>query len=299
MLHQPVLLKEVINALNVPKGGIVLDGTVGSGGHMKALCDVYGEKVRIIALDADEDSIKRAKYNLTGCNVDFYTKNFEDFPEVLKTLGVSEVHAMLFDLGWSSDQFETSGRGFSFQTDEPLVMTYTKNPEDEQITAYDVVNNWREETLKDILRGFGEERFPGRIAKAITEARKEKPIVTTFELADIVKKAVPRRFTKSHLHPATQTFQAIRIAVNRELEVLEKALSSALPLLSPEGRLVVITFHSIEDRIVKRFMKEMEREGRGRVITKKPLVAGEEELKSNPRSRSAKLRVYEKKNSKN
>ena len=204
------------------------------------------------------------------------------------------VDAIIFDLGLSSDQLEISGRGFSFTKDEPLLMTMKESPNDEDLTAKEIVNTWEERNLADIIYGYGEERFSRRIAKAIVEARKENEIKTTFELVKIIEGSVPGSYKRGKIHFATRTFQALRIAVNDELGALEEGLAGGLKILKNEGRMGVISFHSLEDRIVKRFFREMKDEGKIKIINKKPIIAGKEELILNKRSRSAKLRIIEK-----
>ncbi len=223
----------------------------------------------------------------------FYQENFRNIDKVLDEAGVSQVDGILFDLGLSSNQIEESGRGFSFKTEEPLLMTMKKNPQSSDITAHEIVNSWSEESLADIIYGYGEDRFARRIAKAIVMARAVRPIDTAGELAEIVASAVPR-FGFKKINPATKTFQAIRIAVNDELGALKTALPKAFDRLSRGGRMSVISFHSLEDRIVKRYFKEKGDLGQAKIITKKPITPSPEEIAENPRSRSAKLRILEK-----
>ena len=295
--HKAVLLQEVLALLDIKESDKVFDGTLGSFGHGQAILQKLGEKGVYIGNDLDEDAIERAKSILQKksfpAEIHFCQGNFKDAEKCLEALGLKKVDKILMDLGWSQDQFEDSGRGFSFLKDEPLVMSYSK---DSDLSASEIVNEWSEETLADIIYGFGEERFARRIAKAIVKARESAPIKSSLELAQIVESAYPS-FTKGKkIHPATKTFQALRITVNRELEVLEKALDALHSVLSCGGRMAVISFHSLEDRIVKRKFLAWEREGLGKRITKKPIIASKEELKENKRARSAKLRVYEKEN---
>lgn len=292
-MHIPVLLQEVVSGLQARKGEVILDATVGGGGHSEALCKSVGNGATFICLDADKDAIDRSRERLTGCGCSFlfYETNYRHLDVALSALGVSGINRALFDLGLSSFQLEESGRGFSFMRDEPLLMTFGKEAGEETLTAHTLVNEWSEETLATILESYGEERQAKRIAARIVESRKQKPIATTSELASIVLSVVKK---KGKIHPATKTFQALRIAVNDEFQGLKEGLRKAWDALLPEGRIAVISFHSMEDRVVKNFFREQGRQGAGTVITKKPLVPGEKERNENPRSRSAKLRIIEK-----
>ena len=293
MVHQSVLLNESVNGLNLKKGGVFVDATLNAGGHTKLVLEKFGKDIRVIGIDVDADAIERAKKNISASNDSFFQENFRNIDKVLDQAGVSEVDGILFDLGLSSNQIEESGRGFSFKTDEPLLMTMKKNPQASDVTAHEVVNNWSEESLSDIIYGYGEDRFARRIAKAIVMARAVRPITTAGELAEIIASAVPRYGFKK-INPATKTFQAIRIAVNDELGALKDALPKAFSRLGRGGRLSAISFHSLEDRIVKRYFKEKSDLGQGKIITKKPITASDKEISENPRSRSAKLRILEK-----
>jgi 16S rRNA (cytosine1402-N4)-methyltransferase len=293
-MHTSVLLHESIDNLALKDGDVVVDGTVGAGGHASEICK--RAKVHLFAFDMDTDALKRSEVRIkeTGCEPTMIEGNFSDIKAHLAKRGVTQVDKILLDLGLSSYQLGESGRGFSFKYDEPLLMTMKKNPSEEDVTAYDIVNTWSETTLADIIYGFGEERYARRIAKAIVEAREHHPIERTGELVDIITNAVPKAYARGKIHPATRTFQAIRIAVNRELELLPQALADMTDMLAPGGRLAVITFHSLEDRIVKTTFMQESKNGRVIKITKKPIVPSFEETKENPRSRSAKLRVVEK-----
>lgn len=295
-VHTTVLLKETISLLNLSKGDIVVDGTLGGAGHTILMLEETAGEIFVLGLDLDQNAIERAKERISSETkfsekVSFVKSNFADIEKILGERNINSINKVVLDLGFSSNQLELDGRGFSFLRDEPLIMTLSDSPED--VTAYDVVNHWGEESLADIIYGFGEEQFSRRIAKAIVETRKIKAIQTTFELAEVVKKSVPLFYQKGKIHPATKTFQAIRIAVNRELENIKTFLSSVPRIMSPKGRIAIISFHSLEDRIVKRYFHQMELEGLGYRITKKPVIPTEEEIRSNPRSRSAKLRVFE------
>lgn len=292
-MHIPVLLQEVISGLQASKGEVILDATVGGGGHSEALCKSVGNGATFICLDADRDAIERSRERLNGCGCTFlfYETNYRYLDTALSALGITGINRALFDLGLSSFHLEESGRGFSFMRDEPLLMTFGKGVGEETLTARTVVNEWSEETLATLIESYGEERQAKRIAARIVESRKQKPIATTAELAAIVLSVVKR---KGKIHPATKTFQALRIAVNDEFQGLKEGLRKAWDALLPGGRIAAISFHSMEDRVVKNFFREQDREGTGTVITKKPIVPGEKERNENPHSRSAKLRIIEK-----
>lgn len=295
-MHIPVLRDETVDGLMIRSGDIIVDGTLGGGGHTSEIVRRFGSGVKMICLDFDADAIERAKSaigDLTS-DVTFRTIGFEDMDKVLAELNIPHVDRILLDLGLSSFQLEVSGRGFSFQKDEPLLMTMKKEPGANDLTARDIVNTWGEETLADIIYGFGEEKYSRRIAKAIVEARQEKSIETTFDLVSIIDKAVGKSYRGLRIHPATKTFQALRMATNAELSNLEKVIEKGFNLLSIGGRMAIITFHSLEDRIVKRAFVELKSKGYANIITKKPIIPTTEEIKQNPRSRSAKLRIIEK-----
>ncbi len=296
MNHISVMLKETVDALNIKAGDIVLDGTLGGGGHTEEIVKRFGDKVKVIGLDLDLDALKRAKERVSVYDHDtvFKVANFKDANTVLDDMGIEEINSAMLDLGLSSFQLEVAGRGFSFQKDEPLMMTMKKDPTDSEITASDIVNTWSESTLSDIIFLYGEERYARRIAKAIVSERTKKPIETTFELVSVIERAVGKSYGKSKIHPATRTFQALRIAVNSELSSIEYAIPSIFGELAPKGRLAIISFHSLEDRIVKNQFKTLNDNKEGKIITKKPLLPTKEEIINNPRSRSAKLRIIEK-----
>ncbi len=294
-MHKPVLLHESIEALGLEKGKTYLDGTVGSGGHSALVAETFKDSVSIIGLDRDQDALRRSEERLRTLNAKFVLKlaSFRNLDKVLEELGVSSVDAILFDLGLSSNQFEESGRGFSFQKDEPLLMTMKEVPDDEDLTAEKILNTFPESTLELIIRGFGEEKYSARIAREIVERRELKPFKTTFDLVEAVLAVKPKNF-REKIHPATKTFQAIRIATNEELATLEEGLQKGFDALNHHGRFAVISFHSLEDRIIKNFFRDLAHEGKAKLINKKPVTPAEEEISSNPRSRSAKLRVIEK-----
>lgn len=290
-MHIPVLLHEVVNNLRLKEGDIFVDGTLGSGGHSEAVLKAF-QDVEVVGLDRDIAALDRSQARLLPLSSAVFLKHesFKNISSVLAGLGIREVNAILLDLGISSEQIDESQRGFSFKREEPLKMTMDSAAE---IDASIVLNDWSEETLATIIKGFGEERYAKRIAAEIVRRRQEKPFKTTKDLVLAVEAVVPKGRGWQKIHPATRTFQAIRIAVNEELQTLEEALPSAYAALAPGGRLLVISFHSLEDRIVKNFMRERAKDG-AKVLTKKPITPSAEEVSVNPRSRSAKLRVIEK-----
>ena len=295
-VHRSVLLNEIVENLNLKKGSVVVDSTFGGGGHSAEICR-RNKGVKIIAIDQDQSAFKKAEDKFTDldCDISFVNGNFRNLAEILRSKKVKKVGAVLLDLGLSSDQLENSGRGFSFMKDEPLLMTMKENPRPEDLTAQDVVNTWSEQSLADIIYGYGEEKYSRRIAQAIIEARKKTKIKTTLDLVKIIRESVPSSYAKGRINPATRTFQALRIAVNDELGALESGLKEGFEALKDGGRMAVISFHSLEDRIVKRFYRAKKEAGQAILINKKPITAGAEELRENPRSRSAKLRILEKK----
>lgn len=295
-MHIPVLLQETLTGLALRTGDRVFEGTVGLGGHSEEICRAIGREGVYIGTDEDEHALARAKERLAPyeCKKIFILENFRNLDCVLDEAHIPLVDKMLFDIGLSNLQLEEPGRGFSFKRDEPLRMTFRVAPREDDLTAREIVNEWGADTLTDIFTGYGEERFAWRIAQAIVTARAVKPIETTSELAEIVKNAVPvfARFGK--IHPATKVFQAIRIATNDELNALKEGLTKGFAHLSPGGRMAVISFHSLEDRIVKNIYRTWVDEGAGTLVTKKPITPSDEELERNPKSRSAKLRIIEK-----
>ncbi len=289
-VHQAVLLHDVVEALDVRQNDIVLDATLGGAGHAKALAASLGSEGVFVGFDLDADAIARGERALAGsqATVHLIRADFRDLKTELAKRGVKKLTKALFDLGWSSYQLD-SGRGFSISADEPLLMTYSKDQRD--VTAATVVNTWQETTLADIIYGFGEERYSRRIAKALVERRMQRPFATARELAECIAQAVPAAYRRGRIHPATRTFQALRIAVNDEFGALDEGIRSAFEMLEPAGRLAVITFHSIEDRAVKRLLAGFVREGKAVHLTRKPLTASDTELSQNRRARSAKLRI--------
>ncbi len=297
MAHIPVLLKEIIENLDIKESEVVLDGTINGGGHSVAFCEKLGKDGILVGIDQDTEALTRARERLSGCKCTTYLRqeNFRNLDKVLDELEIKKIDKALFDLGMSSDQLESSGRGFSFMKDEPLLMTFNPNPKETDVTAKEIINNWEEENIADVIYGYGDERFARRIAKGIVIARKEKEIETTTELVEIIKKSVPVPYRiRRKTHFATKTFQALRTVTNDEIRSAREGVEKALDRLNKGGRVAVITFHSIEDRMVKLFFREKKAEGVCTILTKKPIAPGDEEVKQNPRARSAKLRIVEK-----
>ena len=305
--HKSVLLEETIEYLNVRPDGIYVDGTLGGGGHAYHVCEKLSERGRYIGIDQDRAAIAAASERLAPFKdrVTIVRNNYENMDLVLKELEISGVDGILLDLGVSSYQLDTLERGFSYKEDTVLDM---RMDDRQEMTAKDIVNGYSEGDLFRIIRDYGEDKFAQNIAKHIVEARKKAPIETTGDLVEIIKAAIPARVRMNGGHPAKKTFQAIRIELNRELDVLEHSLDKMIDLLNPGGRLCIITFHSLEDRIVKVNFKRNEnpctcppgfpvcvcgKVSKGKVITKKPVLPSEEELIENKRAKSAKLRVFE------
>lgn len=306
--HVSVLYEPVIELLNVKADGTYLDGTLGGGGHADGVCAKLSRQGTFIGIDRDKDALAAANQRLEKhrCRKFFVQSNYEDVKQVLWDLGILQVDGALLDLGVSSFQLDNPERGFSYMQDAPLDMRMNA---DDSLTAETVVNEYSQQQLAKIIKDYGEEKWAARIAQFIAEARKEKRISTTFELVDIIKKAVPAAARREGPHPAKRTFQAIRIEVNDELGQLSRAVNSFIDVLAPGGRLAIISFHSLEDRIVKdAFQKRLDpctcppdfpvcvcgKKPDIKKVTRKPVEAGPEELAENPRSRSAKLRVIEK-----
>ncbi len=305
--HKSVLLHETIDSLQVKPDGIYVDGTLGGGGHAYELCGRLGPEGRLVGIDQDEDAIAAAAKRLAPYQdqVTIVRSNYEQMDEVLDELGIGKVDGIYLDLGVSSFQFDTAERGFSYREDAPLDMRMDRRQE---LTAADVVESYEEEELVRIIRDYGEEKFARQIARQIVKRRQEAPIATTGELAEIIKEAIPLKMRAVGGHPARRTFQALRIEVNRELEVLEKSIDRMIGRLKPGGRISIITFHSLEDRIVKNRFRENEnpcicppdfpvcmcgRKSKGKIVTRRPVVPTAEEIEENKRCRSAKLRTFE------
>lgn len=298
-VHIPVLLKETIEGLAIRKGDVYVDGTLGGGGHASDVVRASDGEVTIVGIDRDEDALARAKDLLERtpgggkAKVILIHDNFRNIDQILESRNIIPTKILL-DLGLSSDQLDASRRGFSFKENEPLIMTLKRQLDLGDLTAKEIVNHWDESSLASVIWSYGEERYARKIARAIVSARKKAPVRSTHELVEIVKKATPFWYHHGKIHPATRTFQALRIAVNDELGALKDGLEKAFARLSPGGRMAVISFHSLEDRIVKHFFKHKEKEGKAKLINKRPIEASQVELEANRRSRSAKLRVIEK-----
>lgn len=292
-LHIPVLLKESIDSLAIVAEDSVVDGTFGGGGHSSLLLERYGTTITLTCVDLDEAAQERYQKRIVErfpeCHTHFVHDNFKSVASILAQSGEKNVSKVLLDLGTSTFQLLADTRGFSFMSDAPLSMTFSHAGAHTGFTAATIVNEWQEDSIADIIYGYGEDRMARKIARAIVLARVSAPIKTSKELADIIAGAIPRR---GRIHPATKTFQALRIAVNDELAVISEALEQWWQQLPVGGRISVITFHSLEDRIVKRWIQQ---QTDGVAITKKPIAPSLEELTHNPRSRSAKLRCIEKK----
>ncbi len=290
IIHYPVLHREILEFFKNIKGSTIVDATIGGAGHSYLILERFPDK-KVIGIDKDDYALERAKERLKEFEGRYtlVKSSFKDIDKVLDQLGVDKVHGFLFDLGVSMFQLKTE-RGFSFQREDFLDMRMDRS---QHLTAYEVVNKYPLHALENIIKNYGEERFYKRIARAIVEQRKKKPIQTTKELENIIFHAYPKKARYGRIHPATRTFQAIRIEVNNELEELETALKKAIERLDKGGIMAVISFHSLEDRITKKLFKEYEKLKKIKNLTKKPIVPQEDEIKENPPSRSAKLRVIE------
>lgn len=305
--HKSVLLEETVTGLNIKPDGIYVDGTLGGGGHAYEVCKQLSNKGRFIGIDQDEAAIEAASERLRdfGERVTIVRSNYCDMKLQLQKLGIDKVDGIVLDLGVSSYQLDTAERGFSYRVDAPLDMRMDRR---QRMTAKDIVNDYSEMDLFRIIRDYGEDKFAKNIAKHIVMEREKGPIETTGQLIEIIKRAIPMKFQKTAGHPAKRTFQAIRIELNRELEVLRDSLDDMIDMLNEDGRICIITFHSLEDRIVKGIFKKNENPctcpshfpvcvcgnvSKGKVVTRKPILPGEEELEANSRSKSAKLRIFE------
>ena len=306
--HKPVLLEETVESLNIQPGGTYVDGTLGGGGHAFAVLSRLGGQGRLIGIDQDGDAIEAAKRRLEGfgSRAAIVRGNYEELPGILDSLGIDKVEWVYLDLRVSSYQLDTASRGFTYR--DPMAPLDMRMDQRGGRTAADIVNTYEEQELYRILRDYGEERFAKNIARHIVAARQKKALATTGDLVEVVKASIPMKMRASGGHPAKRTFQALRIELNRELEVLDGSLDAMIGRLKPGGRLSVITFHSLEDRMVKNCFRKNEnpcqcppefpvcmcgKVGKGRVVTRKPLSATQEELAGNTRAKSAKLRVFE------
>lgn len=305
--HQSVLLNEVIEGLAIRPDGIYVDGTLGGAGHAGEVCKRLGAGGRFVGIDQDETAVAvgRERLEAYGSQVSIVRSNYSEMVSVLRELGIRRVDGILLDLGVSSHQLDTAERGFSYREDAPLDMRMDNRQE---LTAADVVNGYSESELFHLIRRYGEDRFAKNIAKHIVAERQKEPITTTGRLAEIVSQSIPMKVKKQGGHPAKRTFQAIRIEVNQELTVLENTIGDMIDLLNPGGRFCVITFHSLEDRIVKNAFRTAQnpctcppdfpvcvcgKKSKGTMLTRKPKLPLEEEVETNPRSKSAKLRIFE------
>ena len=304
MRHVPVLLNEVLAGLSPQPGQNFIDGTVGDAGHSEKILELTGENGRLLAIDADPESLLRAKQHLYNFaeRVEYERANFSELERIVKEKQFGPVQGILLDLGWSSPQFEERGRGFSFAKDEPLDMRYSGSQSMSNVlTAAELMHDSTQTELENIFKNYGEENLYKEIAAAIVEQRKIKPIELTSELVEVVLQAYRTKLKTNKevpwvggLHPATKVFQALRIAVNNELGVVEEVIPMAVNVLASGGKLAIITFHSLEDRIVKHLFKELEAKQIGTIITKKPIECSPDEAAANPRARSAKLRILQK-----
>ena len=305
--HKSVLLYETVDGLNIKPDGIYVDGTLGGGGHAYEVASRLGEKGSIIGIDQDEAAIMAAGARLKdfGEKVTIVRSNYCEMKSRLHELGIDKVDGIVLDLGVSSYQLDTAERGFSYREDAPLDMRMDQR---QTMTARDIVNDYSERDLFRVIRDYGEDKFAKNIAKHIVAAREKQPIETTGQLTEIIRQSIPMKFQKKSGHPAKRTFQAIRIELNRELDVLRETLDDMIELLNPGGRLCIITFHSLEDRIVKSAFRKNEdpctcpkdfpvcvcgNVSKGSIVTRKPILPSEEELEYNSRSKSAKLRIFE------
>lgn len=304
--HVSVLLTEAVEGLAVRPGGSYADGTTGGGGHSEAILERLGGSGKLYCFDQDRDALEHARKRLSpyGSSVRFFHRNFSEMADVLREEGLQGLDGIVLDLGVSSYQLDTPERGFSYQHDAPLDM---RMDQDGAMTAADIVNNYSQEELARVIREFGEERFAASIARTIVRARERKPVLSTGELSELVKEAIPARYRRTGGHPAKRTFQALRIELNHELEVLRDSLDGMIGILNPGGRLCVITFHSLEDRIVKNCFSKNEnpctcppsfpvcvcgKKRTGHMLSRKPILPSEEEMEGNPRAKSAKLRIF-------
>ncbi len=287
-MHIPVLLNETIKILDPKTGEFFIDATFGNGGHAKAILEKIGITGKLLAIDWDTRALISGKNHFGQKNIFWKNDNFSRLPQILENNHLPKADGLLLDLGFSSDQLEMSGRGFSFRRDEPLIMTYSDDSE----PVYKLLAQLREPELTKVIRTFGEERFAERISQAIIKKQKSRqPIKTSKELAETIEKAVPKAYEHGRMHPATRTFQALRIYANQELENLENILKNLDQIIKSGGRAVIISFHSLEDRLVKNYFRNYAKVGKLKILTPKPIRPTLDEIRRNPRSRSAKLRA--------
>jgi len=294
MVHTPVLQKQVIECLDPKPNENFIDATVGGAGHTLEILKITKPDGRVLGIDADPEQIKNIKNRILDIEIKnrliLENDSYINLEDIINKHNFRPIHGILFDLGMSSWHLESSGRGFSFQKDEPLNMRYDKKDQGE-LTAEYIINKWPEKEIETILREYGDERFSGKIAKEIVKSRRDRKIKTTFELIDVIKRSIPVWYQKKRIHFATRTFQALRITTNDEFGNIKQGLEQAVKSLKKGARIVIISFHSSEDRIVKLFLKEKAKQGLIRIETKKPIIPCFEEIKTNKRSRSAKLRA--------
>ena len=290
-MHLPVLKQEVLKYLDPQPNQNFIDCTAGEGGHSSLILKKIKPKGEILAIERDEDNVKKLREKNIE-NLIIVKGNYRFLKDIIKKENFKKISGIVFDLGMSSRHPDESGRGFSFGKNEILDMRYS--PREKGITAWEIINQWPKENLEEIFKEYGEERFSKIIAQRIFEKRKKKTIHTTFDLTEVIQESIPDRFKGKKIHPATKVFQALRITVNQELENLKEVLPQALEVLEENGRMIVISFHSLEDRITKHFFKDEFKKQKLKLLTKKPVTADEEEIKNNPRSRSAKLRAIQK-----
>ncbi|MDD4409271.1 MAG: 16S rRNA (cytosine(1402)-N(4))-methyltransferase RsmH [Candidatus Pacebacteria bacterium] len=288
-MHIPVLLNEVLEYLSPEKDKNYIDCTLNGGGHTREILKRNGKNGKVLGIEVDKDIFSKIKKEKIERLIPI-NDSYSNLSEIVRANKLDDIDGILFDIGMSSYHIDLSERGFSFLKDEPLMMSYNVEKGNNR-TAYEIVNSYSEKDLADIIFQYGEERFSRKIAKHIVEKRKIKPISTTFELVRVIDESVPSGYKRQKIHFATRTFQALRIEANRELDNFSDALPQALEVLKPGGRLVVITFHSLEDRIAKNFFRDWQKGGLVKILTKKPVLGQEEEIRENPRSRSAKLRA--------
>jgi 16S rRNA (cytosine1402-N4)-methyltransferase len=294
-MHIPVLLHESIEGLEIKPDGVYVDCTTNRAGHSKVIAEKLGENGVLICIDLDQIALEEAREVMDKvkpkAKIHFINSNYRHISSILKDLKIQHVDGVLADLGISSQELDESGRGFTFQNDEPLLMTFDAKPAEDVTTAYDIVNFWSESTIADILYGFADEIYSRRIARTIVEARKSEPIATTFQLVAIIEQSVPALYKHKKTHFATKTFQALRMATNDELGGINDLIEALPNILASNGRACIITFHSTEDRIVKQGLRRHSETLKP--ITKKPIIPTSDEVKENPRSRSAQLRIVE------
>src|SRR3989338_658571 len=290
-MHIPVLLNEVVNILDIRKGQFVIDGTLGEGGHTLEIAKKIGKEGKMLVLDLEDEAIRAFKTKIAGKKdlpeIICENENFANIIETLKEKNFGQADRLLLDLGFSSNQIEERNKGFSFLRTEPLLMTYDANRK----PVYEILREIREHDLEVIIRDLSDERYARKIAHAIKEAGKKERILTTTDLTNVIEKAVPKNYERGRINPATRTFMALRMYANDELGSLERILKNIGAILKPQGIVAIISFNSSEDRLVKNYFREMEKEKRAELLTKKPIEASEEEQEKNPRSRSAKLRA--------